>query len=161
MIPRIEIIPEKKIIGKRLKMSLSEDKTYELWHGFMSERKFIKNCSTKDLISIQIYNDSLDFKDFTTNTEFEKWAAVEVSDFGEMPENMEKYILKGGLYAVFLYKGKSGDFAETFKYIFKTWLSKSEFELDKREHFELLGEKYKNNDPNSEEEVWIPIKKKL
>jgi hypothetical protein len=24
----------------------------------------------------------------------------------------------------------------------------------------LLGEKYKNNDPDSEEEIWIPIRKK-
>jgi len=28
-------------------------------------------------------------------------------------------------------------------------------------HFELLGEKYKNNHPDSEEEVWIPIKEKI
>ncbi len=25
---------------------------------------------------------------------------------------------------------------------------------------EVLGEKYKNADPNSEEEIWIPIKRK-
>jgi hypothetical protein len=28
-------------------------------------------------------------------------------------------------------------------------------------HFEVLGDKYKNNDPSSEEEVWIPIKPKV
>lgn len=27
-------------------------------------------------------------------------------------------------------------------------------------HFEVLGEKYKDNDPTSEEEIWIPIKAK-
>jgi AraC family transcriptional regulator len=35
-----------------------------------------------------------------------------------------------------------------------------EYELDDRPHFEILGDKYKNNDPNSEEEIWIPIKLK-
>jgi AraC family transcriptional regulator len=29
--------------------------------------------------------------------------------------------------------------------------------LDDRPHFEVLGEKYKNNDPTSEKEIWIPI----
>ena len=32
--------------------------------------------------------------------------------------------------------------------------------LDNRPHFEVLGGKYKNNDSNSEEEIWIPVKQK-
>lgn len=31
----------------------------------------------------------------------------------------------------------------------------------KPNHFEILGEKYKNNDPLSEEDIWIPIKRRL
>jgi AraC family transcriptional regulator len=34
----------------------------------------------------------------------------------------------------------------------------SDYSLDSRAHFEILGKKYKHDDPNSEEEVWIPIK---
>jgi hypothetical protein len=30
--------------------------------------------------------------------------------------------------------------------------------LNKRPHFAKMGEKYKNEDPDSEEELWIPIK---
>jgi len=67
--------------------------------------------------------------------------------------------LKGGLYAVFDYKGSSNDIS-IFQYIFGTWLQNSDFLLDDRPHFEVLGDKYKNADPNSEEEIWIPIKKK-
>jgi AraC family transcriptional regulator len=37
-------------------------------------------------------------------------------------------------------------------------LPKSEYELDYRPHFEILGEKYKNNDQLSEEDIFIPIK---
>jgi AraC family transcriptional regulator len=40
------------------------------------------------------------------------------------------------------------------------WLPNSAYALDDRPHFEALGEQYKNNDPNSEEEIWIPIKPK-
>jgi len=60
---------------------------------------------------------------------------------------METVTLPGGLYAVFDYKGPSNDFS-IFQYIFSTWLTGSGYKLDKRPHFEVLGEKYKNNDPS-------------
>jgi AraC family transcriptional regulator len=160
MIPRIEILTERKLIGNRIKMRLSDNKTRELWRDFMRRRKEIKNSLNTDLFSIQIYDRSLDFKDFNPDTEFEKWAAVEVSDFDTIPENMEAHTLMGGLYAVFIYKGDSNNFHSTFQYIFGTWLPNSDYVLDDRPQFEIMGEKYKLNDPNSEEEVWIPIKKK-
>jgi AraC family transcriptional regulator len=100
------------------------------------------------------------FNTFNPNTEFEKWAAVAVTDFNEIPEEMEPFILAGGLYAVFVHKGDVSTASNTFQYIFGTWLPNSEYVLDDRFHFELLGEKYKNNDPSSEEEIWIPIQLK-
>lgn len=152
---RIELISEKKLLGKNLKMCLSENKTPELWRSFMLERKTIRNNVNNDLISLQIYDD---FKSLTPNTVFEKWALAEVSDFDNIPETMKPYILKGGLYAVFIHKGSSSDFQKTFNFIFKEWFPNSGYNLDNREHFEVLGHKYKNNDPSSEEEIWIPIK---
>jgi AraC family transcriptional regulator len=32
--------------------------------------------------------------------------------------------------------------------------------LDNKPHFEIMGDQYKNEDPDSEEELWIPIKKR-
>ncbi|TRX51989.1 GyrI-like domain-containing protein [Fulvivirga sp. M361] len=154
MEPRIEILPAKKLIGKSLKMSLTKNKTFDLWKSFMPRRKEITNNITTDLISMQVYSHSFDFD---PNTEFEKWATVEVSDFKNIPDGMSTFLLKGGLYAVFLHKGSSTDFS-TFQYIFTTWLPNSDYHLDDRPHFEVLGEKYKNNDPDSEEEIWIPVK---
>lgn len=160
MILRIETLNEKKLIGNRIRMRLSNNRTGELWRDFMPRRKEIKNSVNADLFSIEIYDRSLDFKDFNPDTEFEKWAAVEVSDFDTIPKNMETHVLKGGLYAVFIYKGDANDFQSTFEYIFRTWLPTSDYVLDDRAHFEIMGEKYKLNDPNSEEEIWIPIKMK-
>ena len=48
--------------------------------------------------------------------------------------------------------------SKTFQYIFGTWMPDSGYKWDNRPQFEILGEKYKNNDPSSEEEIWIPIK---
>ena len=160
MIPRIEVLTEKKLVGKSMNMTLSQNRTPELWKSFMTDRKMIKNTITTDLYSMQIYNKALDFKNFNPFTQFTKWASIEISDFNQIPPNFEAYLLKGGLYAVFIHKGLASDFHKTFEYIYQKWLPNSIYEIDQREHFEILSDKYKNNDPNSEEEVWIPIKLK-
>jgi AraC family transcriptional regulator len=159
MQPGIETIEKKYLVGIRMKMSLSDNKTHELWHSFMSRRKEIKNNIGFDLYSMQVY-DSMYFSKFNPDTEFEKWAAIEVTGFDTVPDGMETITLKGGLYAVFIHKGAATKGPETFQYIFITWLPNSAYTLDNRLHFEILGKKYKNEDPGSEEEIWIPIKLK-
>lgn len=157
MKPRIVLLNEKKLLGISLKMNLLQNKTFELWSKFMPRRKEIKNSISNQLYSMQVYDKSLDFSNFTPETIFEKWATVEVLDFSKIPEGMQPYTLKGGLYAVFDYKGAASEFQSTFQYIFNEWFPSSDYQVDNREHFEILGDKYKNNDPDSEEEIWIPI----
>ncbi len=117
-------------------MSLPENKTFALWKSFMPRLKEITKRKSNEMFSLQVYNEPIRLGD--SNQEFEKWALVEVSNFENMPIEMETFDLESGLYAVFHYKP----------------------ELDERPHFEILGEKYKNDDPNSEEEIWIPIRNK-
>jgi AraC family transcriptional regulator len=156
---RFEILTEKKLIGKRMTMSFSENKTGELWSSFMPRRKEIQNSLGTERYSMQIYPSKF-YDHFDPATEFEKWAAIEVANFDHVPGGMETYTLAGGLYAVFLYKGAASAATETFRYIFGIWMANSGYEPDTRPHFEILGEKYKNEDPESEEEIWIPVKKK-
>jgi len=156
---RIESIAAKKLVGKRVINSLANDKTAELWRSFMPARNKIMHPVSNELFSVSVYSPSLDFKDFTTGTEFEKWAAIEVADYESLPEGMEACNIDGGLYAIFIYKGAANAFGDTFRYIFGTWLPASGYALDNsRAHFFIMGEKYKGNDPASEEEYWIPIK---
>lgn len=158
MNPEIRILPTKKLVGKSLEMSYVNNKTGELWRSFMPRRKEINNNIGSELYSMQIYHGIFDFQNFNPSNTFTKWAAIEVTDFEHIPEEMKSYTLKGGLYAVFTHKGSSLDFQRTFQYIFDVWLPNSDYIVDDREHFELLGEKYKNESPDSEEEIWIPIK---
>lgn len=155
----MEILPETRIAGKCLRMCLAENKTPELWRSFMPHRREIANATGNALLSVQVYDDSLDVaKDFNAHTMINKWAAVQVPDFEQVPAGMATLVIPEGLYAVFTYKGAASKGAEAFRYIFGTWLPGSGFTLDKRPHFELLGEKYKNEDPDSEEDLWIPVK---
>ena len=159
MIPRIETIKDKKLVGKRMRMSYAKYKIVELWGSFMPKRKEITNNLTNDLISLVVYAPT-HFIDFKPTNEFERWATVEVDNFKNVPVGMETFIISGGLYAVFNYKGLSSGAEVFFQYIYGEWVPNSNYVLDNRPHFEVLGEKYKNNDPSSEEEFWIPIKAK-
>ena len=158
MEPSIETMPEKKFIGKRIRMSFSDNKTRELWHTFMPRRREIKNYIGLELYSIEVY-EPLYFNNFNPGREFEKWAAIEVTDFANVPADMETLTTQQGPYAVFPHKGAASMGPETYQYIFGTWLPHSDYILDNRPHFAIMVGKYKNEDPDSEEEVWIPIKK--
>ncbi len=155
MQPRIEDLNQKKLIGIHMEMSLSENKTGELWQKFMPRRAEIKNRVNMDFISMQNYGEGWAF---SPAEKFTKWAAVEVSSFDEIPPGMKTYLLSEGRYAVFIHKGPAGEAVKTMQYIFGKWLPESKYILDNREHFEILPEGYSPMDPDAEEEIWVPVK---
>ena len=159
MTPRLETIAGKKLVGQRLTMSLAANRTGELWRGFVPRQAEISRRLGLSRYSLQWYGPDY-FRDFSSAAEFEKWAAVEVTDFDAVPAGLEALLLPAGLYAVFAHRGgpRTGD--GVFQYIFNAWLPASGYQLDNRPHFELLGDKYRNDDPSSEEEIWIPVKPK-
>lgn len=160
MFLRVESIPNKILVGKRINMSLSADRTVELWQNFMPKRKSIPHTLSTDLFCVQVYAQGANAGVFDPNRLFDKWATIEVEKIETLPDELEVFELSGGLYAVFLHQGAAATGAATYTYIFTQWLPTSSYELDNRPHFEILGEKYKNNQPDSEEEIWIPIRLK-
>lgn len=155
MTPTIKTFPATKFIGKNLSFTYADYRAFELWSSFMPRRKEIQNTIGSELYNIQINPENFDFQ---PNTPFTKWAAVAVSTFENIPDGMESLEIQEGLYAVFNYKGDQSNVAAFFNSIYTEWLPSSNYELGNHPQFEVLGEKYKNNDPNSEEEIWIPIK---
>lgn len=156
LLPRIEYSGKKELIGRSLSMSIEKNRTSELWKRFLFNSASIDNRVSTDFISLQIYPSDY-FKDFDPQRLFEKWACVEVSNFSPVPVGLKPLVVEEGLYAVFDYKGSSSD-TRIFQYIFSEWLPNSPYQLDQRPHFEVLGENYENNNPNSQEEIWIPIR---
>lgn len=156
----IRNFPLSHFTGQRIRMSMAENKTILLWRNFMPRRNEITEKISNDLFSVQVFDETYSFQQFNPNAEFEKWAAVPVPENATIPDGMESLVIPAGLYAVFEYKGLPAAGAKAFQYIFGTWLPASEYELDQRPHFEILGEKYRNDSPDSEEEIWIPIRKR-
>ncbi len=129
MISRIELINEKKLVGKQMIMCYADYRIGELWASFMPRRNEIQNKLSDELISLVVYS-STHFVDFKPTNEFERWATVEVEIFDNVPNEMETYILPGGLYAVFIYKGLITGISSFYQIIFNIWLPNSNYILD-------------------------------
>ena len=156
--PSIKFLQEKKLVGMTTTMSLRKNQTASLWRAFMGNRQKIQNGVGTLLYSIQIFEPDY-FVEINPDNEFVKWAALEVTDYNSTPEGFQTLTIPAGWYAVFAYHAKTAEASEFFRYIFQDWLLKSEYDLDTRPHFEILGDKYRRHHPNSEEEVWIPIRR--
>ena len=156
ILPKIVHIEPKLLVGMSMQMSIVNNKTRELWQMFMPQRLKVENRLGQDFYSLQVYEPDYS-QSFNPEKSFTKWAAVEVSMANDLADGLSQFKLAGGHYAVFHYKGMPGD-PLIFQYIYSKWLPESEYVLDNRPHFEVLGPKYKQNSPDSEEEIWIPVK---
>ena len=158
MQPRLVNIKDKQLVGKSCRMSLVNNKTSELWKDFMTIRSKIPIQPFRELIALQVY-DVDHFNSFDPTKEFDQWACIEVENSKAIHQELTPFLLTGGLFAVFNYKGRSTDHS-IFEYIYGTWVPQSKFQLDDRPHFQVMGKKYSNNSPFSEEEIWIPLRNK-
>ncbi|MGH1366878.1 MAG: GyrI-like domain-containing protein [Calditrichia bacterium] len=156
MEPQIVTIEEKKLIGMSVSMSLVDNKTFQVFSTFMPRKKEILNAVNSDVLDMRVFPENY-YTAFSPAAVFEKWAAVEVAGFDSVPDGMQTLTLPGGQYAVFHRIGLGTD-NSIFEYIFTEWLPHSGFQLDNRPHFDVMGEKFKRNDPNSEEDICIPVK---
>lgn len=157
--PKFITCEEKKLVGKKISTSLSENRTAELWRSFMPLRSRLGQRSKKELYSVEIYDPGY-FNLFSPAALFEKWAAVEMQQPDDMPEGLETLIIPQGLYAVFHSRGNYAQGRALLQYIFMSWLPASEYMPDERPHLAVMGDKYKGDTEDSEEDFWIPVKRK-
>ena len=156
--PRIENLPETRLAGLNCKMSLVENRTRELWQSFMPQLGQVPNRMSAELYAVDIYPDLAYFRAFDPNRRFIKWAAVPVQSWEDMPGKFDKLVLPEGLYAVFRYRGTPADVAPFYRRILEEWLISSTYQLDNRPHLAVMGAAYKGNHPESEEDLWIPVR---
>jgi len=156
----LQELPETKLVGFNINMSLRVNKTAELWKQFMPLKDMIKHTKADRLFSVQIFPPDFNLTQFDYSKTFVKWATCEVSEFENIPIHMQTLVIPSGTYAVFNYKGDSSGGEKIFRFIFEECIPHSNYTIDQRPHFELIGSKYKNENPDSEEEIWIPIKLK-
>lgn len=155
--PTLATAPPRRLIGIRIQTTLAENRAADLWRAFRPRVAEIPHRLGADFFDVKRYGPELAAGQFTPATGFEKWAAVEVADFSNIPEGMQPLDLPGGLYAVFIHRGPASAFARTYQYIFGVWFPASGYRLDDRPHFDVMGPGYRPDDPEATEEIWIPV----
>ena len=156
--PRYETISKTHLVGKCARMSIAQDTTLSLWQEFMPKFKHILNRAGSDFYSVEVYDSPEYFRDFDPGRQFDKWAAVSVSETDSVPKGMGLLLIPAGRYAVFHYRGRPSEVHRAYQYIYGTWIGSSRHAIDNRPHFALMGPGYKGEHPDSEEEIWIPLK---
>jgi len=160
MIPVVKQMSDKLIVGRKIATSSAQYIPFELWSKFMPKRKEILHTVSAALYSVQVFQENTFLSStFNENTLFDMWAAVEVSKFEHIPTDMESTILVGGAFVTFILKGEKPTLTDHYNYLINDWLPKEGYRIDNRAHFQVMGDTFKRNDPNSEEEVRIPIAK--
>lgn len=158
MFLRIELIKDRKFVGQSKSMSLIDNFTFELWSSFRPKINQISHRMNNDFISLQEYGGVSYFSNFDLSNIFTKYALVEVHCF--VNDGFDHVTITDTLYAVFLHKGSSEDFPLTMNFILSEWLPTSSYRLVDAPHFEVLDNRYKKENPDSQEEIWVPIQLK-
>lgn len=154
--PTITELEPIRLIGISQEMSYVKNETVALWQSFMPLLPSISDRIGEDFFSVQEYPAGY-FASFQPERTFTKSARVCVHKDASIPEGMNE-LIAAGVYAVFTFQGTPTEFGSAMQFIMAQWLPQSPYFLDERPHFEKLGNKYKRNDPASEEEIWIPIR---
>lgn len=157
---RIENFPGLLLAGHHCSGSFAQDNTATLWRGFMPLRNNISNRIGTDLYNVQLYPCLPNSEAFNADTLFTRWAGVAVKSGDKLPPTLDLLELPAGTYAVFLHRGGPDTAPRSFAFIYGQWLPGSGYVIDHRPHFEVLGARYNNSHPDSEEEIWVPVRRR-
>jgi AraC family transcriptional regulator len=155
-LPRLVHMPQRRMVGVGMAMSLVQPVTGQLWRTLMPLRMAIPGRIDPDRYLLKIYPAGY-FEAFDPQRAFVQWAAYAVEGDGVAPEGLAVLEIPAGLYAVWHYTGSSEDH-RIFQHILGEWLPGSGLVLDDRPHVDVLGAGYRHADPLSEEDICIPVR---
>ncbi len=156
---RIEKIQAKKLIGMHIETSAANSQATKVWKAFMPLQKEVQGTHEGVFLSVQDFPSQWSFSTFDPNASFTTWAAKEIFPDTDIPEGFSTTHILGGQYAVCTHHGIAASIGFTLSYMYGKWIPESGYQIDTaRKHFELLGKDYLGpTNPDTKEEVWIPI----
>jgi len=155
MEPEIVTRREAKVIGVARRYQEEDLNIETLWSAFRPNVCRITNRVGNDAFGIyEEYQESAD------SVGFSYICSVQVTEFDDVPEGMITRIIPAHLYAVFRHKGPMSFLPETLKYIWGSWLPKSDYEYVEKPDFELYAPGTQPEDPDKVLFLHIPIVRK-
>ena len=155
MEPQIITRPAIKLIGIATQYDDADLSLPRLWSAFKPYKNSIKNRTSDN--SFGIYESYIEHDE---EVSFSYVCCAAVENFDSIPNGMTTRELPEQLYAKFIHKGAISNLDKTLKYIWGSWLPKSNFDYVEKPDFELYPPNYNIMDPNSEMALHIPIKPK-
>lgn len=152
MTPEIVEQEAMKIVGVASKYQDGDLSLPKLWSAFSPYKDSINNRVGSDFFGI--YESYEEHDDGTT---FVYICAAQVANFDSVPEGMITRELPVQTYAKFTHIGPLSTLEETLRYIWGSWLPKSQYEYANKPDFELLPAGFNNADPNNKIYLHIPI----
>lgn len=131
-----------------------------LWQKFMPIKMKYKNIATKRTYSVvKPLDQGFSFENI--NSKFYKFIGVDINDLeGDESLDFKDFLVEGGEYGVFIYRGTAEKFPNMLKDIIIRQLPNEGYKYDiLRSRFEILESDYSPFNENAKEEIWIPIKK--
>jgi AraC family transcriptional regulator len=129
-----------------------------LWNKMHKMKNKIPNRNDMDhLIALNDYSRHFSYEE--NQPAFDYYAAVEVSQAGELPAKMTSITLPAGKYVVFTYHGKNQDSMEpVVDYIYKEWFPQSDYQLNENARYDFVRHNETTDaEGKSKIEVWVPI----
>ena len=152
MEPEIVSRPETKVIGAARQYREEDLDIETLWSAFRPEVAEIRNRVGTD--SFGIYEEHRETED---TFGFTYICSVEVTDFDEVPEGMIARIIPAHLYVAFRHNGPLSSLPETLKYIWGSWLPKSDYVYVEKPDFELYALSGQKDQPEKTLYLYIPV----
>jgi AraC family transcriptional regulator len=155
MEPEIVTHGAAKVIGVARQYNEEDLNIETLWSAFRPSVAGIANRVGDDAFGI--------YEEYCENQDsigFSYICAVEVSDFDTIPKGMIARTIPQHLYAAFRHKGPISYLPETLKYIWGSWLPKSDYDYVDKPDFELYAPGANPNDPEKTLYLYIPVTKK-
>lgn len=158
--PQIVQVPEIKVVGIRRQTEIKSKEIKKLWDEFYDFEHQVY-YSYHQHRKFGIYELSLDETHFIISEEsmFSEVVGIEVESFENVPSYFVKKVIPGGRYAVFTHHGSLELLQQTINYIWGTWLLSTKEEVDSRETFEVMDERFLGyHHPDSVLDLYIPLR---
>ena len=160
--PILTSIEEKKLVGYSIKTSIANNKIQMplIWQNYRTNKEKIKNPYPGN-ITLGVFSSDIEFnlETYSEETKVTYFLGSMVTDFTQIPEDMDQQSLPRGKYAVFTHRGGFDNMRLSYIYIYGSWLPKSGFELSINPGFEWYDDRFLG--PFNKDtiiDIYIPIK---
>jgi AraC family transcriptional regulator len=155
--PVIVELDEMNVVGIQILFSLDCNLIPVLWERFATRMQEIENVSQKD-VALEI---SYDVQGKAEEETFFVLVGMIVEDVTEIPEGMTYKHIPAHKYAMFTHYGPISQIYDTYDRIFNEILPRSAYEFDEKAcEIEWYDGRFKKDSPDSEYDIYVPVRQR-